>query len=523
MKWIGVAALLAFLVYAPAAHAHATLVASEPADGAMLAHAPATVRLTFNEPVSPLIMRLVGAPDGSILELTGVAEGNSVAVTLPKPAQEAMHGTRGLSWRVISADGHPVGGTVLFSVGTRDDLVFVPSRDALVLRDTLWAARLVLYLALFIGIGGAFFRAWAVQAQAPGARAGERVVGTALVAGLVAAPLTVGLQGLDALELPLSALGLRTVWETGLGTAYGPTAIAAQFSLFAGLFSLSAERIEIKRILSFGALAGCGLALSLSGHASTADPRWLMRPLVFVHTVGVAFWIGALAPLAIALRAGEGRAALAWFSRAIPLVLGPMLLAGLWLSVVQLGSVEALWTTAYGFVLSAKLAAVLVLLGLAAMNRFRFTAAESAGSLVRSIGAEIVLVVLILGLVAVWRFTPPPRALALSAALPVRVHIHTEALMADVTLEPGRVGVSRASIVVLRGDFSPFDAKEVALVLSQPAAGVEPIHRSATLREGVWQVDVLPLPLAGRWQLRVDVLVSDFEKQMLEDSVDIRP
>ena len=517
MRWIGVAALLAFFCYAPAAQAHATLIASEPADGAMLAQAPATVRLTFNEPVSPLIMRLVGAPDGSVQELTGLVEGNSLVVTLPELAQDKMQGTRGLSWRVISADGHPVGGTVLFSVGTRGDFVLVASRDALV-RDALWAAKLVLYLGLFIGIGGAFFCAWA-----PGARAGERIVGTVLVAGLIATPLTVGLQGLDALELPLSALGLRTVWETGLGTTYGPTAIAAQFSLFAGLFSLSAERIEIKRILSFSALAGCALALSLSGHASTAEPRWLMRPLVFVHTIGVAFWIGALAPLAIALRAGEGGAALAWFSRAIPLLLAPMLLAGLWLSVVQLGGVEALWTTAYGLVLCAKLAAVVLLLALAAMNRFRFTTAESARSLMRSIGAEIVLAVVILGLVAAWRFTPPPRALALAAAAPARVHIHTEALMADVTLEPGRVGTLRASIVVLRGDFSPFDPKEVALVLSHPAAGVEPIRRAATLRDGVWQIDALPLPVSGRWQVRVDVLVSDFEKQMLEDSVEIRP
>jgi copper transport protein len=76
---------------------------------------------------------------------------------------------------------------------------------------------------------------------------------------------------------------------------------------------------------------------------------------------------------------------------------------------------------------------------------------------------------------------------------------------------------------VLRGDFSPFRPKEVALILSNPAAGVEPIRRPATLREGVWQVDALALPVPGRWQVRVDILVSDFEKQMLEDSVDVRP
>jgi copper transport protein len=63
----------------------------------------------------------------------------------------------------------------------------------------------------------------------------------------------------------------------------------------------------------------------------------------------------------------------------------------------------------------------------------------------------------------------------------------------------------------------------VALILSHPAAGVEPIRRAATLREGVWQIDVLPLPISGRWQVRVDVLVGDFEKRVLEASMDIRP
>jgi copper transport protein len=95
--------------------------------------------------------------------------------------------------------------------------------------------------------------------------------------------------------------------------------------------------------------------------------------------------------------------------------------------------------------------------------------------------------------------------------------------MADVTLEPGRVGTARASIAVLRGDFSPLAPKEVALILSNPAAGIEPIRRLAVLRDGVWQIEALALPVPGRWQLRVDVLISDFEKQMLEDSVEIRP
>ncbi len=45
-------------------------------------------------------------------------------------------------------------------------------------------------------------------------------------------------------------------------------------------------------------MAGVGLSLATSGHAATASPQWLTRPSLFLHGVAVAYWIGALAPLA---------------------------------------------------------------------------------------------------------------------------------------------------------------------------------------------------------------------------------
>ena len=143
--------------------------------------------------------------------------------------------------------------------------------------------------------------------------------------------MSVGLQGLDALDLPLSGLAQKAAWETGLETSYGLTAIAAAFALFAGLFSFAAKSPRIARGLSLAGLLGVGLALALSGHASTAEPRLVSRPAVFLHAVCVAFWIGSLLPLYLA-RARERlrssprvRSALERFSRAIPSVL-----AGCW-------------------------------------------------------------------------------------------------------------------------------------------------------------------------------------------------
>jgi copper transport protein len=513
------AALLLLALSMPAAHAHATLLVAEPPDGAVLPRAPPLLRLTFDEPVSPLVLRLVGA-GGPAIPLTAVSQqGASLLITPPRIGE----GTHALSWRVISADGHPVGGTVVFSVGAPSERpALSPAGDPQV-AGALWVAKLVLYAGMLAGIGGAFFRAWFAR----GAPAAQVTIVAMLIAGLIATPVTLGLQGLDALELSLSGLAARASWLAGLSTAYGATAIVAAFALFAGLFSIAAQSAGIARLLSLAGLLGCGVALTLSGHASTADPQALTRPAVVIHAAGAAFWAGALLPLAASLRARDV-APLRRFTRAIPWVVAPLAAAGLVLALVQVDSIASLWTTAYGRVLCAKLAAVAALLALAALNRTILTGRVVAGDeparrhLRCAIAAEVVLMAAILGLVAAWRFTPPPRALALARAAPALVHIHTEALMADLKLTPGRTGPVVATVVVMRGDFTPFVPKDVTLVLSQGAAGIEPIRRAAVLHDDVWRAE-LTLPAPGRWQVRIDVLVSDFEKVMLEDAIEIAP
>ena len=110
----------------------------------------------FNEPVSPLVIRLV-APSGEVIAPAAVADNAIVTVTLPP----LRPGTHALSWRVVSGDGHPVAGTLVFSVGevSASTPQFQPQAEPGV-RPSLWAAKLIIYAGLFIGIGGAFFQAW---------------------------------------------------------------------------------------------------------------------------------------------------------------------------------------------------------------------------------------------------------------------------------------------------------------------------------------------------------------------------
>src|SRR5262245_3613238 len=201
----GLIALLIALAPASEAGAHASLVKAVPADGVVMPLPPAALTLTFNEPVAPLVVRLIG-PDGAPIAPTAItAEDTTVTISAP-PA--LRRGTHVLSWRVISADGHPVGGSLMFSIGARSPAAQPENVADRSVRAALWAGRAVIYVALFVGAGGAFFAAWIADGAA------RRLwIVFVLAAGLVAVVLSVGLQGLDALDLPLSGLQHKLAWE----------------------------------------------------------------------------------------------------------------------------------------------------------------------------------------------------------------------------------------------------------------------------------------------------------------------
>src|SRR5258708_29511362 len=93
--WALLAVLLASLAPPPRAFAHASVLGSGPGDGVTVADSPAVLKLTFNEPVSPLVVRLIG-PTGEAVTPVVKAE-NSTLTIVPPPLKR---GTHVLSWRV---------------------------------------------------------------------------------------------------------------------------------------------------------------------------------------------------------------------------------------------------------------------------------------------------------------------------------------------------------------------------------------------------------------------------------------
>jgi copper transport protein len=62
----------------------------------------------------------------------------------------------------------------------------------------------------------------------------------------------------------------------------------------------------------------------------------------------------------------------------------------------------------------------------------------------------------------------------------------------------------------------------VTLILANPAAGIEPVRRNASAAGAAsWRVEGLRVPVAGLWIIRVDLLISDFEKIVLEERAEL--
>lgn len=500
--------------------AHATLVESDPAEGSIVAVAPEKLRLTFNEPVTLLSIKLF-APGGQSGDATAVAQDNDLIIQLPADAGE---GTYALSWRVASDDGHPVGGTSTFSIGhasQRATKATGPDATALL----IWLARVGVYVGWIGGVGGAFFLVVIAAGQRP--TTADRTVGALLVVGFVATALSFGLQGLDELDRGVAGLRDAVPWIAGLKSRYGGTLSLGSMALILGAIALIFSGRRIAAGLATTALLTVAFALTLSGHASTASPAVAARAALALHGAAAILWGGSLLPMLIlvATRHGNaGRTAVRLSNILLPTV-AVLALSGLLLAFLQGVPLSNPLGTDYGRLLAAKLALVLAMLALGALNRRILvprvaTDAETHGGHFRRVLlVDVCLLMLVLGVVAGWRFTPPPRSVAAAeAALRHRqmLHIHTDRGMAMV-----QIG-ARGSLDIRLSDANsrPLIAQEVRVSLANPKAGIEPLQRQATrLADGHWRADGLSLPVGGAWDLKLSILISDFETLSLEGTL----
>lgn len=527
--------LLILLLWAASlgsAWAHASLVESRPTDGAALADPPAQVVLRFDEPVTPLSLTVVG-PAGDIA-LSGPIEADGLSLRASLPPGLAR-GTYIAAWRVVSADGHPIGGALAFGIGaTPVSGVALP-----VTTDDRWVLaaellRFLLYMGFAVGAGGALFRAL-VDEPSRRLRHGMAV---AAGVGVLAALGSLGVAGatLRAGSFPDALLDPATWQAATVSTASQRAFVVAGGLALAAMALATPGRFAVW----FGSLGAvlAAIGLGLSGHAALGG--WRVQALLAAHALTAAYWLGAFVPLLAAL-AERGSAALPVVRRFAALAIPAaalLLLTGVIQAALHMRSFEALIGSAYGRLVLAKTVAAVLLVLLAALNRLWLTPALAAGgapALSRSIRAEIGIATAILALTAMLGVTPPHPAgssehgdhgASHSPAAVSGIAIATQTSDAHFLLEvtPALAGPNQITLRTERPAGGALVSQEVWLDLAQANAGIAGLRRPMRVEApGVYRYDGSELAVPGRWTARMEVLVSDFEQISTTLSFDVAP
>ncbi|MGW0497886.1 copper resistance CopC/CopD family protein [Streptomyces sp. NPDC003007] len=385
------AAACALLAGAGPASAHAAVTGSDPGQGTVVDKAPARISLTFSEQValSDDSLRVLD-PEGKRVDRGKPA--NVSGTTYAVPLHSGLpDGTYTVAYQVVSADSHPVAGAYTFSIGAPSKTsvsVSGQSADDGVVGWLYGFGRYVSYAGFIVMAGSAAF-VLACWRRGSGVRPVQRFVVSGWVA-LTAATLALLLlrgsftgSGKVSDIFDLSLLGQVLQTKSGAALVSRLLLLAAAALFIAVLFGAYDKREDAqeKRDLTFGLSIGgivvaAGLAASwaMSEHASVGLQAGIAMPVDVLHLLAVAAWLGGLGALLVALYRAPAdtpvdTAAVHRFSRlAFGSVLA-LIATGTYQSWRQLGSWSAFTDTRYGRLLLAKIALVVVLVGVAWISR----------------------------------------------------------------------------------------------------------------------------------------------------------
>ncbi|MGY1640152.1 copper resistance protein CopC [Geodermatophilus sp. SYSU D00703] len=578
--WLG-----AGVVTAPPAAAHAELVSTDPGEGARLAEVPAEVTLTFSEGVS------LGAGYARVLTSDGErADAGTAAVdgaTLSVPLRTGLPDDGYLvTYRVVSADSHPISGAYSFVVG---DGELVPAGSSAgeadsdpVVAALLPVARWLGYagLALGLGVPVLLLAGWPAGWASPRL---HRLVTGGLVAVAAGAVVTFLLQG------PYAA-------GSGLGSVVDPALLGATASSVNGLTLLARAvlagalllalwpswatgRAPERSVAVLAGLAAAGLVVATAAVGHPVAGAWpvLAVAAATVHTAAMAVWLGGLVGLLAGVLREDAPAAdlaraLPPFSRLAAGSVTALVVTGVVQSVREVGSPAALVTTTYGWLLVAKLGLVLLLLAAAGISRvwvqqhlgiarsrpagrrrvtahaFSATAgpephpvvASAAGAraevqaeaaaverpvLRRAVLAELGIAVVVLAVSSVLVGTPPARAEVaqpVDVTLPLRTAEGTDGSV-QVSVDPATAGPNTLHVYLFDQAGQLAQPVDIRVTLTEPEQEIGPIDVALEPGgPGHYVGDGMAIPGAGTWTLAVTVRLDEFTASTASTTLAVR-
>ncbi|MEU8001470.1 copper resistance protein CopC [Catellatospora sp. NPDC049111] len=518
------------------AQAHAALLRTNPPIGSVVAQAPSQITLTFSESITavPGKIRIVG-PDGERADRsTPTVAGTTLSITL---RDDPKQGTYLVSYRVISADSHPIPGGFTFSIGIPSAAPAATEGDDDVnatVSTLLTVVKVVGYLGLVLLVGPVLVLSmlWPRRLSQRTPRrlmwTGFVVCAAATLAGLyLQAPYTTGtgLTGVsvgDLLDVAGSTYGLASLARLVL--------LAAAAVLVRPLL-VGRDRLPGRvALLAVAALAA--LTWPVTGHPAASAVPLMSIAVDAVHLAGAAVWLGGLLMLAgWLLRLSDEReraAILPIWSRWASLAVAAVLLAGTVSALIQVGTPTALVGTAYGRLVIAKVGLVAAALVAAFVAR-RLAAGPALsrpGGLRRVVFVELAITVAVLATTGVLTQTTPARTAEQITQGITQPQTYTTTLTSpkftlQLEVSPAAPGDNLMHLYAYTPQGAQLTVVEWTATAALPSAGIEPVNLAMIKLTDNHASAQFAMPTPGQWELRFTLRFSDIDQESVGTTVTV--
>jgi copper transport protein len=518
----------AVLVPAPPASAHAALVATTPERGSVIGSSPAQVTLTFNEPVGIIPGKTqVIAPNGKrINDGDPVVSGGRLTIGV-RVADRPL-GTYLVSYRIISADGHPLSGGFTFSVGAPSQTApSVPDEGGAV-GALLSVAKYAGYIGLTLTVGPLLMLAllWPRRLSTRGPRllawTGLALVGASTVASLwLQVPYASGAGVLD-----VSWVELRQVATSLLGAA-----LIARLALVIAVVALLRVRQPSAARLPLLLLGAASLVTwPLSGHAAASPVAPVSAVADVLHLASASVWLGGLVVLVgFLLRATLRRqltVILPVWSRWATVAVCWLVLGGTVQAIIELGALDALFDTSYGQLILVKVGLLAAVLSVAYFSR-RLVRRGTPGALGRLVSVELGVTAVVLVFSSLLVQTTPGRSAGIEAAAVAEARGFSTTLNSDLfsvqfEIFPVQVGDNNTlHAFVYTPEGRPLDVAEWKVTAALPEKDVPPLPNDVVSIRGNQGIGAINFPVPGKWELRLTLRVSDIDQATVTTTVPV--
>ncbi|MDQ7903359.1 copper resistance protein CopC [Phytohabitans sp. ZYX-F-186] len=587
-RWAGallVGLCLALLVPAAPASAHAALVSTTPEQGSVIGSSPTRVTLTFNEPVGVIPGKTqVIAPDGKRIS-TGDPVASGGTLSLDVRVADHPLGTYLVSYRIISADGHPLSGGFMFSVGAPSQTAPSALEDDPTVGALLPVAKYAGYVGLTLVVGPLLFLSvlWPRRAPTRGpmrlVRVGLGLVGASTVASFwLQAPYTSGAGPLD-----VSVAELRDVALSPFGLWTG-----VRLAVLVAVVALLRVRPPVRASVSVPArarvrtLVGSGgppvlssppavppppatvrrsslpllllgvlglLTWPLAGHAAASPVPPVSAAADVVHLASMAVWLGGLVVLVgFVLRRGwaDQRVVgviLPVWSRWAAVAVCWLVLGGVLQAVIEIGGLGALFDTRYGQLILAKAGLLGVVLAVAFLSRRlvlrRAFGAGADGSpsagagrarrgrLGRLVAAELGLAAVVLAASSVLVQTTPGRSAEIEAqaaaeAVGFSTTLNSPIFSVQFEIFPVQIGENNTlHAFVYTPAGKPVEVAEWRVTAALPEKGIPPIPNDVVSIRGNQGIGAITFPYPGKWDLTLTIRLDDLNQATVKTTVSV--